>query len=200
MEDRFGHDRYHIKQLVRPMVNLYEVRALQPGTDQPGPLVAFVRQKRMALKEDLRAFADESETEEVFRIKARSMMDVAGRYDVAAPDGSRIGTLAKAFGASLLRSTWKVLGADEAELFTAQERSAPVAILRRVAQLVPYGEVLPIPYHFTFTRDGSEIGGLRRIYGLRDQYELDLSGDSERAVDRRLAIALAVGLDAFQAR
>ncbi len=200
MDDRFAHDRYHVKQLVRPMVNLYEVRALHVGTDQPGELVAFVRQKRMALKEDLRAFADDSESEEVFRIKARSMMDVAGRYDVAAPDGQRIGTLAKAFGASLLRSTWRVLGPDESELFTAQERSAPVAILRRVAQLVPYGEVLPIPYHFSFSSGGGEIGGLRRIYGLRDQYELDLSGDSERAVDRRLAVALAVGLDAFQAR
>ena len=200
MDDRFAHDRYHVKQLVRPMVNLYEVRALHSGTDQQGGLVAFVRQKRMALKEDLRAFADESETDEVFRIKARSVMDVAGRYDVAAPDGQRIGTLAKVFGASLLRSTWRVLGPDESELFTAQERSAPVAILRRVAQLLPYGEVLPIPYHFSFTRDGAEIGGLRRIYGLRDQYELDLSGDSEHAVDRRLAVALAVGLDAFQAR
>ncbi len=200
MDDRFAHDRYHVKQLVRPMVNLYEVRALQAGTDQQGELVAFVRQKRMALKEDLRAFADESETQEVFRIKARSMMDVAGRYDVAAPDDQRIGTLAKVFGASLLRSTWRVLGPDESELFTAQERSAPVAILRRFAQLVPYGEVLPIPYHFSFSRGGGEIGGLRRIYGLRDQYELDLSGDSERAVDRRLAVALAVGLDAFQAR
>jgi hypothetical protein len=200
MDERFAHDRYHIKQLIRPMVNLYEARALRPGTDQPGELVAFVRQKRMALKEDLRAFADESESQEVFRIKARSMMDVAGRYDVAGPDGQRIGTLAKAFKESLLRSTWRVLGADESELFTAQEKSTPIALARRVAQLVPYGEVLPIPYHFTFRRGSGEIGGLRRIYGLRDQYELDLSGDSEGAVDRRLAIALAVGLDAFQAR
>jgi hypothetical protein len=200
MDDRFGADRYQVKQLIRPMVNLYEVRPLQPGTDQPGGLVAFVRQKRMALKEDLRAFADESESQEVFRIKARSMMDVAGRYDVAGPDGARIGTLAKVFGASLLRSTWKVLGPDESELFTAQESSTFVAIGRRVASLIPYGEMLPIPYHFSFSRASGEIGGLRRIYGLRDQYELDLSGDAERVVDRRLAIALAVGLDAFQAR
>jgi uncharacterized protein YxjI len=200
MDDRFAHDRYHVKQLIRPMVNLYEVRALPVGTDQPGELVAFVRQKRMALKEDLRAFADESESQEVFRIKARSVMDVSGRYDVAAPDGERIGTLAKVFGASLLRSTWRVLAADESELFTAQEKSTAVAIGRRIAQLLPYGEVLPIPYHFTFAHDGTEVGGLRRIYGLRDQYELNLSSDTDRTVDRRLAIALAIALDALQAR
>ena len=200
MTDPFGEDRYVVKQLIRPMVNLYEVYTAAGGSDQPGERVAFVRQKRMALKEDLRAFRDDSETDEVFRIKARSMMDIAGRYDVTDPGGAVLGTLAKVFGASLLRSTWRVLGPGEQELMTAQESSMPVAILRRVAAQLPYGELLPIPYHFTFARDGAEVGGLRRIYGLRDQYALDLTGDGERTIDRRLAIALAIALDALQAR
>ena len=200
MNDRFGHDRFLIKQLIRPMVNLYEVFALAPGADTPGDRVAFVRQKRMAIREDLRAFADDSEQEEVFRIKARSMLDVAGSYDVAAPDGARLGTLQKVFGKSLVRSTWRILGADEAELFVATERSMAVAIGRRVAELLPFGEAVPIPYHFTFLADGRELGGLTRVLGLRDQYRLDLAGDADRAIDRRLAIALAVGLDALQAR
>lgn len=200
VDDRFAADRYLVKQLIRPMVNLYEVHELAAESDGPGRQVAFVRQKRMALKEDIRAFADESERNEVFRIKARSVLDVAGRYDVASPDGTRLGTLAKDFGRSLLRSTWRVLGADDAELFVATERSTAVAVGRRIADLVPFGEMLPIPYHFTFRRDGGEIGGLTRILGLRDQYALDVAGDSERAIDRRLAIALAIALDAFQAR
>jgi uncharacterized protein YxjI len=200
VDDRFTHDRYHIRQLIRPMVNLYEVRTLAPGTDEPGDVVAFVRQKRMALKEDLRAFADDSETEEVFRIKARSMIDVSARNDVTAPDGTRIGSLTKAFGTSLFRSTWRVLGADDSELFTAQESSTSVAVGRRIASFVPYLDLLPIPYHFTFTHDGTELGGLRRIYGVRDHYELSLTGGPERSVDRRLAIALAIALDALQAR
>jgi hypothetical protein len=200
VDDRFAHDRFLIKQLIRPMVNLYEVFALAPGLDTPGERIAFVRQKRMALKEDLRAFADDTEREEVFRIKARSMMDIAGRYDVAGPDDSRLGTLQKVFGKSLLRSTWRVLAADEAELFVATERSMGVAIGRRVAELLPYGEVLPIPYHFTFLADGQEVGGLTRVLGLRDQYRLELTGNPERTIDRRLAVALGIALDALQAR
>lgn len=193
MDDRFAHDRFLIKQLIRPVVNLYEVSA-------EGRPVAFVRQKRMALREDLRAFADESETQEVFRIKARSVVDIGGRYDVTAPDGALIGALVKVFGASLIRSTWRVVGADDAELFVATERSMAVAIGRRVADLLPFGDVLPIPYHFVFLEDEQELGGLTRILGLRDQYDLDLSGDPERKVDRRLAVALAIALDALQAR
>jgi uncharacterized protein YxjI len=200
VNDRFAHDAFLIKQLVRPMVNLYEVSALAPGSDAPGPLVAFVRQKRAALKEDLRAFVDSTEQEEVFRIKARSIMEVGGRYDVVAADGSPLGTLEKRFGESLLRSTWRVLAPDDTELMRVAESSMKVAIARRVKDLIPGGEMLPIPYHFTFERDGRRTGELRRIYGFRDQYRLDLSGDPERLVDRRLAIALAIALDALQAR
>ena len=78
--------------------------------------------------------------------------------------------------------------------------SNAVAIGRRVAEFVPFADVLPIPYHFVFLADDRELGGLKRILGVRDQYDLDLSGDTERRVDRRLAIALAIGLDALQAR
>jgi hypothetical protein len=193
VDDRFAHDRFLIKQLIRPMVNLYEVSA-------DGRPVAFVRQKRMALREDLRAFADESESQEVFRIKARSVVDIGGRYDVTGPDGTLLGALIKVFGASLLRSTWRVVAADDEELFVATERSMTVAIGRRVADFLPFGDVLPIPYHFVFREGERELGGLTRILGFRDQYDLDLGGDLERRVDRRLAVALAIALDALQAR
>lgn len=198
--DGFAHDRFLVKQLIRPLVNLYEVRALGPGSDAPGEVVAFVRQKRAAIKEDIRAFADDSEREELFRIKARSVFDLGGRYNVTDPAGEPIGALEKLFRKSLLRSTWRILGPDDAVLLTASERSMAVAIGRRVVDLVPYGELMPIPYHFNFVRDGAEIGSLRRILGFRDQYELDLGGDAERTIDRRLAVALAVGLDALQSR
>jgi len=199
-EDRFGHDRFLVKQLIRPLVNLYEVRVLSPGSDAPGNVIAFVRQKRAAIKEDIRAFADDSEGEELFRIKARSVFDLGGRYNVTDVNGEPIGALEKLFGKSLLRSTWRVLAPDDAVLLTAAEKSLPVAIARRVVELVPYGELLPIPYHFSFVHNEAEVGGLRRILGFRDQYELDLGGDPERTIDRRLAVALAVGLDALQSR
>jgi hypothetical protein len=154
----------------------------------------------MALKEDLRVFRDEEEREELFRIKARQVLDVRSRADVTAPDGERIGVLEKAFRRSLVRSTWRVLGPDETELAVAEERSVPVAILRRVIDLVPFGELVPIVFHFTIRSDGRELGSLVRRWGVRDRYDLDLSGDVERRLDRRLAIALAIGLDAMQGR
>ena len=107
MQDvRFAHDRFLVDQLIRPMINLYRVTSLAVGETPAGGPIAFVRQKRMAIKEDIRFFGDEQETEELFRIKARSIFDIGGaRYDVTGPDGSAIGVLEHQFGKSLLRST-----------------------------------------------------------------------------------------------
>lgn len=198
--DRFTHDAFFIDQLVRPIANLYRISTLGPDGRSPGEPLAFVRQKRLAIREDIRFMADEDEREELFRLKARSVLEFRGRYDVVLPDGGRAGVLQKVFGASLLRSTWRILDAGEREVGHAFERSMPVALLRRAIDLVPYGEFIPIVFHFTITADGREVGDLRRPIGVRDRYVLDLRGDPEQRIDRRVAVALGVALDALQSR
>ena len=193
MSEWLQEDRFTIDQLIRPMVNLYRISA------GPTP-VAFVRQKRMAIKEDIRFFADENEARELWRIKARSMMEFGGRYDVTTPEGEKIGVLGKVFGKSLLRSTWSIMDLHEQELAVAKERSVPIAILRRVIDAVPYGDFVPIPFHFTIDAGERHVGDLNRRFGIRDTYDLDVSGDVERKIDRRLAVSLGIALDALQSR
>ena len=198
-DERFAHDSFFVDQLIRPIANLYRISTL--GSDGgPGQPVAFVRQKKLSIREEIRFFADESETEELFRMKARQVFDVRGRYDVTTPDGTRIGVLEKAFGISLLRSTWKVHDANEQQIALAQEKSVPVALFRRAIDFVPYGEFAPVLFQFAILMDGREIGELRRPIGVRDRYTLKLGGDAERRIDRRVAIALAIALDALQSR
>jgi hypothetical protein len=197
--DRFDHDAFFIDQLIRPIANLYRISSLGPG-DTAGEPIAFVRQKKLAIKEDIRFFAEENQEHELFRLKARAMMELAARYDVLTPDGTSIGVLQKVFGTSLLRSTWKILDPQENEIGSAYERSARVALLRRAIDFVPYGELVPILFHFTIEAGGRPVGELRRPIGVRDRYILDLKGDMDRLIDRRVAVALGVGLDALQSR
>jgi hypothetical protein len=198
--DRFAHDGFFVDQLIRPIVNLYRISTLGPDGASPHEPLAFVRQKKLALKEDIRFFADESEQEELFRIKARQVFDVRGRYDVTSPDGQRFGQLEKVFGISLLRSTWRIYDAAEQQVALAQEKSVPVAILRRAIDFVPYGELVPFVVQFTIHTDGREVGEIRRPIGLRDRYIVKLGGDPDRRIDRRVAAALAIALDALQSR
>ncbi len=199
-DERFAHDAYFVDQLIRPIANLYRISTLGPDGSSPGQPLAFVRQKKLAIKEDIRFFADETEAEELFRIKARAVFEVRGRFDVTTPEGERIGLLEKVFGISLLRSTWRIHDANEQQIALAQEKSMPIAILRRAIDLVPYAELIPIVFQFTILMDGREVGELRRPIGLRDRYILKLGGDPDRRIDRRVAVALAIALDALQSR
>ena len=189
--DRFDGDRFLVEQLIRPVANVYRVSRLDPaGAAEP---VAFVRQKRLALREDIRAFADETESEEVFRIRARQVMDVRGRYDILAPEGDRIGVLERRFAQSLVRSTWGILDASEQEVGQAREKNMLVALARRLTDF-------PLPYHFTIFLGEREVGALMRRFSMRDRYELDLAGDVERRIERRVGVALAIALDALEQR
>jgi hypothetical protein len=196
MDDpRFGHDGFRLDQLIRPVANLYKVSALAPG-DEAGAPVAFVRQKKLAIREDLRFFADESESEELFRVKARQVVDVGGRYDVTTPAGERIGVLQRRFAQTLFRTTWAILDAFEGPVADVTESSMARGILRRVAEIFD----VPILYHFSILVEGRQVGEVRRILTLRDRYVMTLGGDIDRRIDRRLAVALLVVLDALQGR
>ena len=76
-----------------------------------------------------------------------------------------------------------------------------LAIARRLIDFVPdVGGLIPIPYNFEILAGDQAIGRMDRKFQLRDRYVLDLSGDPEKKLDRRLAIALAIGLDTLQNR
>ncbi len=202
--DPRDHDRFFLAQRFRLMINQYEVSTLADDGASAAEPVCFVEQKRMKLKEDLRAFSDDQKQAEVFRIKAQQVWDPRARYDVTDASGRHLGQLQKVFGKSLLRSTWRLYDASGAEAGSARERSLFVALFRRLVGFVPYlggfADWLPIPYHFDYFIGERHIGGLERILGVRDRYRLDISGDAERTIDRRVALALAVGMDALQAR
>jgi uncharacterized protein YxjI len=198
----FDYDRYLVDQLIRPIANLYRVTPLAAGETPAGPPIAYVRQKKMKIKEEIRFFGDESETQELFQIKARTWLDTGGsKYDVVDAQEGNIGLLEHVFGKSLFRSTWRISTTDGEEIAIARERSQPLAILRRVIDFVPdVGGLIPIPYNFDILGGEQVIGKMDRKFQLRDRYVLDLSGDTEKVLDRRLAIALAIGLDTLQNR
>jgi uncharacterized protein YxjI len=200
------HDRFVMRQRIRTMVNQYEITL--PGDDgEPGAPVCFVEQARMKFKEDIRFYADDAKTVEILRLKARQRFDPRARYDITDDRGTKIGEIQKVFGESLMRSTYRLYDPSGEEVATARERNVAIAVFRRLVGFIPYigdfADWLPIPYHFDFVHDGTVLGTHERRTGLfkfRDVYDIDMSGDPDRRLDRRLVLANAIGMDALQAR
>ncbi|WP_274563915.1 hypothetical protein [Streptomyces spiramyceticus] len=189
--------RFLVRQQLTMMANRYVVTVARPDGSE-GEVVAFAEQKRLALKEHVTFYTDESKQRVLCTFKARQVLDVGATYDVTDDTGAPIGLFRKVFGASLLRSTWAMEQPGEPET-TGQERNQYIAILRRVWEFVPFVDVLPFawPYHFDFTAGGLPVMSVDKKFGLRDRYVVDIQAPG---IDRRLAIAQAVGLDALQSR
>ena len=189
--------RFHVHQKITPFQNVY--RVMSDANGEPGPLVAFAKQKRMAFKESFTLYGDESASRPVLTIAADRRIDIRSTMTVRDPAGAVVGQLRKKGAASLVRSTWEL---DQPGLppVVVEERSMAIALLRRFWGMLPWIGDLPIPWVFHF--DGREPSGRTvlthtRRWGFRDRYVLELH---DPAVDARLAIALAVCLDAMQKR
>jgi len=199
------HDVFVLRQKIKLVINQYEFFLPAEDGSTPGEPICFVEQKRFKFKEDIRFYLDEAKTTELLRIKARQRFDPRATYDITDEAGTKIGEIQKVFGKSLFRSTFRINDAGGEELFISTEKKLWVALVRRGVGFIPYVENvadwLPIPYHFVFLRGEEVLGENTRTLGkLRDVYTIDLTPDSDRTVDRRLALALAVGQDALQAR
>jgi uncharacterized protein YxjI len=206
MVDPNEHDVFLLRQKIKLVINQYEffLPPSEPGADV-GERICFVEQKRFKFKEDIRFYVDETKEQELLRIKARQRFDPAATYDVTDEDGTKFGEIQKVFGKSLLRSTYRINDVSGTELATVTEKSMPIALFRRLVGFIPYvdniSDWLPIPYHFVFLRDGQVIGENRRaMWKFRDFYTIDMTPDKERTLDRRLVLAISVGMDALQAR
>jgi len=182
-------DRFVIAQRFTAMVNRYDVSMVGPDGSSPGEPVCFVEQKRMAFKEQVDFRTPDGRTS-LFGFKARSVIDLGATYDVTAPDGTVIGSFKKEGMKSLLRSTWQMSQPGQPDV-VGQERSVGIAVLRRVQDLIP------LPFHFDFALDGQQIMSVDRQRSFRDRYLLMIFVPG---LDRRLAIAMGVALDALQAR
>jgi uncharacterized protein YxjI len=189
--------QFHVHQKVTMMVNRYHV-FVDDGQGEPGPLVAFVEQKRMTFKEQVTLYTDESKRVVLAAFKARKVIDLASAYDVTTAEGHNIGVFGKKFRKSLLRSTWQ-LDQPGQEPVAISERSMAMALFRRVWDFIPWVGDLPFPwkYHFDFLRGTTPVGMMEKKTRLRDHYLLRID---DPALDRRLVLAQAIALDALQSR
>ena len=190
-------ERFALTQKITLMVNRYEVHAVDAG-GEPRGLLAVAQQKRMAFKEEVTFYSDESRSTAVFSFKARQRIDLGATYDVLDAAGNAIGSFSKSFGKSLLRSTWNLNAPGVQAVGT--ERSSGVALARRAWEVLPVVNNLPSPFlfHFDFVDQGGQVvmSSVRRR-SLRDRYDVTVPG---ARLDGRVAAAMAVALDALQSR
>lgn len=161
--------------------------------DEQGAMQAYCKQKLFKLKEDIRFYADEGQTEELFRLSARKVLDFNANLDVVeAGTDRRLGSLRRKGWRSLLRDKWEVYDADEALVATLEEDSWLMAFLRRFVL-----SIFPMRYTLTDTTGAERARVSERFQLFGDTYDLTLPEGS--GLDPRVVIGLTVCVDALEA-
>ena len=156
-----------------------------------GATVLRGKQELFKLKEKF-PFVD-ADGEEVFRVTASSIIDIAGDYvltDAAADDPVVI--LDNDF--SLLQDTWTIRDPDTREaLAEIDSRGAAVTLARN---LLPLGELIPHKYEITDPQ-GGHVGSIDGQFTLlKDTYEVTI--DDASRVPKEPILAAAMVIDAIQ--
>ena len=185
MSELFTMDRYYIQtKFLRIFGGAFWFK------DAADNVVAYSKQKRFKLKEDIFLYTDESCTEALVRVKARSIIDVWSTYDIFdAKTGECIGAVKRKGFRSLLKDTWILLDTQGNERGQLVEDS--IAILRR---FVPF-----IPARFHFNIPGQpEITLHQRFNPIIKKTDVFIP--PEHSLDRRVVAAVALLNSAIEGR
>jgi uncharacterized protein YxjI len=181
-----------LRQRITVLQNRYDVIRDDDGGQAT---LAYAEQKRMALRERITFWTDESRSQTAFTLAARNIIELVGTYDVTDAQGTVLATIRKDAFASLARSTYHV---DTARgVLTGRERTWWRPIARRVVSAiseVPW--LLPLQFDFT-DQQGRVVLAVDRQLRLRDQYLLSVQDDD---LDWRVAAACGVAVDALMNR
>jgi hypothetical protein len=190
MNPIFEHQSYLLKRQVFALAGKFRFY------DPMGNLVMFSEQKMFRWKEDIRVYSDESKTQEVLTIKARSILDFSVAFDVVdSTTGQKAGVLRRKGLRSILRDEWEVLDASDNPIGMLFEDNMTMAIVRRLVA----GTLLPQNYDITV---GSErVADLKQRFNLfAYQLDIDFSMDLSRRLDRRVGIAAGILLAAIEGK
>jgi uncharacterized protein YxjI len=144
-------------------------------------------------------YRDESRQETLLRvIQDQRVAFLTRTYTVVTPTGETLALLRKTYLHNIIRKRWYVTGPGGEALAMAIEDSIVLSLLRRI--LGPFFGFLRTNFVFVRGTDAEVFGELNRKFTLLERYVLDLSADTARAFDRRVAVALGIMLDTGERR
>lgn len=162
--------------------------------DQEGNLLLFIKQKAFKLREDIRAYFDESQEKEALYIQARQILDFSAAYDVIdSQKDEKVGVLARKGLKSIIRDEWDIMDVNDQPIGKIHEDSTALALIRRfITGLVPQS--------FAFTIGDKEVAELKQHFNPFIKKADFKITKSDTEVDLRLLLAGGILLMAIEGR
>ncbi|MEM1072146.1 MAG: hypothetical protein AAGB48_00630 [Planctomycetota bacterium] len=164
--------------------------------DAEGSIIGYCKQKAFRFREKLELFTDDSKTEILLTIEARTILDFGTTYDVDLPEGRRLGSVRRKGFKSMVRDEWAVLSPEGDEIGTLREDSMSMALMRRFLPLVSVFS--PQKFELAHT-DGSPVATFRTHFNLF-VYRLGVAIHNDKPLDEMMILATGFLIAAIEGR
>ncbi len=168
--------------------------------DAEGNVIGYCKQKAFRFREKLVLYTDDSQSDELLTIEARTILDFGTTYDVDDGEGNRLGSVRRKGLKSMLRDEWAVLDEDGNEVATLREDSMGKALLRRFVE--PVAVLMPQKFEVTH-EDGRRLATFRTHFNLfvyRLGVAIHAEDGSDGPVNEMMLLATAFLIAAIEGR
>ena len=163
-----------------PLTLSFKLIAFNPQvkiSDASGQTVLYVKQKALALKEDVKVYADEGQQQLMYQIKANKMLDFSARYNITTPDGRQVGTVQRQGMKSLWKATYNILDADGNELGLIHEENPLLKVLDAFVSDVPFLGMLINPAYLVELRGQVAYYFKKQTAVFEGRFQLEKRGE-----------------------
>jgi len=172
-------NNYKIRKKVIAVTNKYWIEDLN------GNILGFSKQKMFKLKEDIRIFTDESQSNELFRIKQEQILDVWGTFGVIdSATNTKLGYIKRKFISKFGRDEWEIYDINNQLIGGIYESSWGRALARKY---MPGGGL--VPEKMTFELNGQPVAEINQDFKIiGDIWQMNIL-NVPQTLDRRVMIS-----------
>lgn len=98
-------------------------------TDAAGRLIAYVKQKALKLREDVRIYADEGQQRQLYQINASRILDFRANYAITTAAGESIGAVRRPGMRSIWKTNYLILDTAGAEIGLIHEENPWIKVV-----------------------------------------------------------------------
>ena len=172
---------YRIRKKVIALAQQYYIE------DHAGRQLGYSRQKMFQLKEDIRVFADDTMSRELFRIQQLNWTDVWGEFAVVDSVANvKVGSIRRKALKSILKGEWDLFD-PYGRLFGQIKQETGRAVMRR---FMPMGGL--VPDKLTVELNGQTVAVIDQQFKvIGDAWEINAQW-TPPALDRRVLLGCAI--------
>ena len=183
-----------------PLKMSFKILAINPQvkvTDAAGQTVLYVKEKAFSLKLDIKIYADESQQQQLYQVKADKILAVNVPFSITTPEGKLVGKVVRPGMRSLWKATYQIFDHNEVEVAVVHEENPWIKVADSLLSDVPLVHMLLNPAYLV-DHNGQTVLYLKKQPSLIDrQFKLEKRVEVSEANEKLLvpAVLLAMMLE-----